>query len=156
MSDVASRNSYNRPSSPSSSKMCRPSGGVKPAKKLGDDETSFMVASLHDGTVGNTILSTLGGFCSVPLAPRWLRVAEWGGYFFTLYTKPSSHGRLPQLENSITIQRLKRECPMSHHCKLDELLSSTDDTFVIIKTYYYSWFGDKAFSPFGKIEPSPI
>ena len=46
-------------------------GLVKPTKKLGDDDSSFMVATLHDGTIGNVILSALGGssYYNARLAP---------------------------------------------------------------------------------------
>ena len=43
------------------------------------------------------------------------------------------------------------QCPLSHHRQLDELLSSTADALTIVDQYQ-TWFGQTAFSPFGKIE----
>lgn len=118
-------------SSTSTQRMHRPSVG--------------WIAALHDGVVGGVVLTALrnSSYCNIPLPPCWLRATKWG-YFFMLFSQLSARGHLPHLVKSITIQRLNRKRPMSHHRQLDELLSSTDDTFTIMETYHScSWSGGK-------------
>ena len=126
-------------------------GPVKMATKKGEPDRSYMVACFYDVSVGERVIDELSAveYCGVPMAPRWLSANEWA-YFFTIRTKTSAHGRLPQLAQSTIIKRLKEQCPTSHHARLDALLCRTDDTFAVMEEYQ-TWFGPDGFSPFGNI-----
>ena len=128
-------------------------GFVKHLAKRGCNN-HYIVAEFFDSNAGNHVISKLKSqeYCNVPLNPRWIRLSEWG-YFYHIISKPSSHNNLESLATSTLIQKIKRECPTSHHTQLDELLCSTDDAFQIISTYE-GWFGQQSFSPFGAIENS--
>ena len=129
-------------------------GYVRLVKKRGDTDGSFLVAEVFDSTLGQTIIESLksNDYCHVPLCPDWIPSTSWS-HFYTIYTKKSTHDELDQLATSTMVQRLKQECPTSHHKQFDELLCSTSDSSSIMETYQ-SWFGLTAFSPFGTIENS--
>ena len=130
-------------------------GWVKHGSKRGCDK-SYLIAEILNYHDGDRLIAKLGRqeYCNIPLEPRWVGLSEWG-YFFQLRTKLSAHNELAILATSTLVQKIKRECPQSHHHQLDELLCSTNDTSNILQTYE-SWFGSQAFSPFGKIEDSTL
>ncbi len=130
-------------------------GPVHLAKKKGDPVTAYLVAQVFDSSIGQVIVESLfeKDYCHVALCPRWVSASEWG-HFYVLYKKQASHDQLPALAQKSVIQRLKMNCPHSHHIALDDLLCSKSDPLEIVETYH-SWFGtDNAFSPFGTIETS--
>ena len=128
-------------------------GLVRHAKKKNCPKF-YIVAEILDEELGNNIIASLSDktYCNIPLNPCWIAATTWQ-HFYTLFTKQAAHSSLSMIARSTTIQRIKSECPTSHHQQLDELLCSTADEFKIIETYQ-SWFGESSFSPFGTITPS--
>jgi hypothetical protein len=129
-------------------------GYVRLVRKREEETNFYLVAELFDEALGQSIIEALSSndYCHVPLCPEWIPAASWG-HFYTIYSKQCSHSNLDRLATSTMIQRLKCECPTSHHQQFDELLCSTSDSSTIMSTYQ-SWFGSTAFSPFGTIENS--
>ena len=128
-------------------------GWVRHGKKRGSDKC-YLATALHSAEEGNRIIGELNRheYCHVPLSPHWARMSEWG-YMFYLESKRSTHDQLDVLASSTLIQRIKRECPLSHHSQLDELLCTSSNQSEILLTYE-DWFGRQSFSPFGTIENS--
>ena len=131
-------------------------GKVYLARMRKDDDNCFIAAQIFDSDLGQRIINELENkdYCHIPLAPRWCKASYWAQFFY-IYKKQSDHPDLEHLASSTVVQRLKRECPISHHTQLDDLLNTHNDTFAIMESYH-SWFGLNAFSPFGNITPSPF
>lgn len=124
-------------------------GRIMHAKKKGS-EKSFLVVEIHDQQLGDSIIASLAerDYCNTPLNPSWISAVTWAT-FFTVWAKGSQRW----VSSSTTIQRIKQQCPQSHHKQLDELIGSASDEFEVIEEYR-KWFGDHSFSPFGMITHS--